>query len=161
MGEVTLPSGGIPGGICCTGGRFQMIHGVKEQQDFSNGLKTITATDAAFNPLKVRGGERFPPSQVWVGGNSRKPSETISLSMHYKPGCGTINLPFAACNSTRQCIVKKNGFYYLFGNSSFNRSYRRSIATTPGTGRTPGRSGRGRMTGLMSGKAMTDGFQDE
>lgn len=58
-----------------------MIHGVKEQQDFSNGLKTIIATDAAFSPLRVRRGEWFPPSQVWVGGNSRKSSETTILSI--------------------------------------------------------------------------------
>jgi hypothetical protein len=45
MGEVTLLPRRIPGGITWTGGMFQMIQGVKEQQDFSNGLKTITTTD--------------------------------------------------------------------------------------------------------------------
>jgi hypothetical protein len=34
-----------------------MIQGVNEQQDFSNGLNTITATDAACKPLRVRRGE--------------------------------------------------------------------------------------------------------
>jgi hypothetical protein len=88
MGEVTLPPGGIPGGICCTGGMFQTIHGVKEQQDFSNGLKIITATDDAFNPLRVRRGDRFPPSHVWEGGNSRKSSETTSRSITIKSDTG-------------------------------------------------------------------------
>jgi hypothetical protein len=94
MGEVTLPPGGIPGGISCTGGIFQMIQGVKEQQDFSNGLKTITATDDAFNPLRVRRGDWFPPSQVWVGGNSRKSSETTSRSITTRIGHESINISF-------------------------------------------------------------------
>jgi hypothetical protein len=88
MGEVTLPPWGIPGGICCTGGIFQTIQGVKEQQDFSNGLKIITATDDAFNPLRVIRGDRFPPSQVWVGGNSRKSSETIIRSITIQSDTG-------------------------------------------------------------------------
>jgi hypothetical protein len=67
---------------------FQTIHGVNEQQDFSNGLKTITATDDAFNPSRVREGDRFPPSQVWVGGNSRKSSETKSRSITIESDTG-------------------------------------------------------------------------
>jgi hypothetical protein len=63
------------------GGRFQQIHGVNEQQDFSNGLNTITATDVAFSPLSLIRGERFSPSQVWVGGNSRKSKETKICSI--------------------------------------------------------------------------------
>jgi hypothetical protein len=54
---------------------------VNEQQDFSNGLKTMMATDAADSPFSRMTGERFSPSQVWVGGNSRKSSETMSGSM--------------------------------------------------------------------------------
>jgi hypothetical protein len=38
---------------------------VNEQQDFSKGLNTILATDAAFNPLSEIHGERFSPSQVY------------------------------------------------------------------------------------------------
>ena len=63
-----------------------MIHGVKEQQDFSTGLKTITTTDDAVNPLNVRRGDRVPQSQVWVDGNSRKSSETTSRSITAKIG---------------------------------------------------------------------------
>ncbi|GEM_PF-6411506 len=48
MGEVTLPPGGFPGGICCTGGMVLTIHEVKEEQDFSDGLKILTATDDDF-----------------------------------------------------------------------------------------------------------------
>jgi hypothetical protein len=33
-GKVTIGSQGIPGRICSTGGRFQIIQGVNEQQDF-------------------------------------------------------------------------------------------------------------------------------
>jgi hypothetical protein len=61
-----------------TGGRFQQIHGVNEQQDFSNGLKTMTATDAADKPPSRRAGDRFSPSQVCTRGNSRKSSDTVS-----------------------------------------------------------------------------------
>jgi len=68
----------MPGGMTGTGGRFQQIHGVKEQQDFSKGLKTMTATDAADNPPSRMAGDRFSPSQVCTGGNSRKSSETVS-----------------------------------------------------------------------------------
>jgi hypothetical protein len=71
----------MPGGITGSGGRFQQIHGVNEQQDFSNGLKTMTATDAADSPFSRILGERFSPSQVYVGGNSRKSSEMMSGSM--------------------------------------------------------------------------------
>ena len=67
-----------------TGGRFQIIHGVYEQQDFSKGLKAITATDAAFSPLNIRRGDMFSPSQVCMGGNSRKSSETIRRSITRK-----------------------------------------------------------------------------
>ena len=61
MGKVTIGSRGIPGRICSTGGMFQIIQGVNEQQDFSKGLNTIMATDAAFNPLSEIPGERFSP----------------------------------------------------------------------------------------------------
>jgi hypothetical protein len=47
-----------------SGGRFQQVQGVNEQQDFSNGLKTITATDDARSPRSRIRGEWFPPSQV-------------------------------------------------------------------------------------------------
>jgi hypothetical protein len=71
----------MPAGITGNGGRFQQSHGVNEQQDFSNGLKTMTATDAADSPFRRMAGERFSPSQVCVGGNSRKSSETVSGSI--------------------------------------------------------------------------------
>jgi hypothetical protein len=71
----------MPGGMTGIGGRFQQSQGVNEQQDFSNGLKTMTATDAAESPSSRIAGERFPPSQVCAGGNSRKSSETMSGSI--------------------------------------------------------------------------------
>jgi len=80
-GSFVVGSRGIPAGITGRGGRFQQIHGVKEQQDFSNGLNTMTATDLAERPVIQIRGERFSPSQVCVGGNSRKSSETTSFSM--------------------------------------------------------------------------------
>jgi hypothetical protein len=92
MGSVTMPCRGIPAGISGTGGRFQMIHGENEQQDFSNGLKIITATEAAFSPLRMRRGEIFSPSQVCVGGNSRKSSVTIRRSIITKTGYEKINV---------------------------------------------------------------------
>ena len=55
-----------------TGGRFQQIQGVNEQQDFSNGLKTMMATDAAESPLSRIAGERFSPSQVCGRGELKK-----------------------------------------------------------------------------------------
>jgi hypothetical protein len=38
-------------------GIFQIIQGVNEQHDFSNGLNTNTATEAASKPLRMRRGE--------------------------------------------------------------------------------------------------------
>jgi hypothetical protein len=84
----------MPAGISGTGGRFQMIHGVYELQDFSKGLKIITATDAAFSPLSMMRGEMFSPSQVCVGGNSKKSSETIRRSITTKVGQKKINVSF-------------------------------------------------------------------
>src|SRR5512145_1798955 len=74
-----------------TGGMFQQSQVVNEQQDFSNGLKTITATEAADNPFSRIAGDRFPPSQVCSGGNSRKSSETMSGSMISPWDPGVIN----------------------------------------------------------------------
>jgi hypothetical protein len=76
-----MPDRGIPSGITGKGGMFQIIHGVKEQQDFSNGLTTITATETACRSLSLMRGELFPPSQVFVTGNSRKSSVTTSFSI--------------------------------------------------------------------------------
>jgi hypothetical protein len=64
-----------------SGGRFQQSHGVNEQQDFSKGLKTMMATETAESPRSRTAGDRFSPSQVWAGGNSRKSSDTTSGSM--------------------------------------------------------------------------------
>jgi hypothetical protein len=58
-----------------------MIHGEYEQQDLLKGLKTITATDAAFRPFNNTRGEMLSPSQVCVGGNSKKSKETIRRSI--------------------------------------------------------------------------------
>ena len=63
------------------GGMFHMIQGVNEQQDFSKGLNTIIAIDAAFSPFNLIRGERLSPSQVCVGGNSRKSRDTIRGSL--------------------------------------------------------------------------------
>lgn len=42
------------------------------------------ATDAAFNPLNLMLGETLSPSQVCMGGNSRKSRETMRLSITTK-----------------------------------------------------------------------------
>jgi hypothetical protein len=83
-----------------------MIHEVYEQQDFSKGLKTITATDAAFNPLSMMRGEMFSPSQVCMGGNSRKSSETIRRSVATKVGRKKINVLFPGFLSPVSYIPK-------------------------------------------------------
>jgi hypothetical protein len=61
---------------------FQMSQGQNEQQDGWNGLTAITATDTALSPDSLIRGEMLGPSQVWVGGNSRKSSLTTRGSMH-------------------------------------------------------------------------------
>jgi hypothetical protein len=69
-----------------------MIQGVNEQQDFSKGLNTITAIDEASRPFNLIRGERLSPSQVCVGGNSRKSRDTIRVSITTKWGAGKIML---------------------------------------------------------------------
>jgi hypothetical protein len=62
---------------------FQQIHGVKEQQDFSNGLNTMADKDAAprLIPFSRMRGDLLLPSRVCMGGNVRKSSVTISCSI--------------------------------------------------------------------------------
>jgi hypothetical protein len=79
-----------------------MIQGENEQQDFSKGLNTIMAIDAAFKPFSLILGERLSPSQVYVGGNSRKSRDTIRGSITTKWGTGKIMLCF---------LVSRNSFH--------------------------------------------------
>lgn len=90
------------------GGIFQIIQGLNEQQDFSKGLNTILATDAAFNPLSEIPGERFSPSQVCCFGNSRKSSEILWRSIISESDIRTINLSFPADLSTSLLYTKDN-----------------------------------------------------
>src|SRR5208337_963445 len=105
--ETTGPAGS-PSGITGTGGMFQQIHGVNEQQDFSNGLKTMTAMDAAslLIPFSRMRGEILPPSQVFVGGNVRKSSVTISRSIS-----STSVLP---ANKVHRCRVYRSSIFIVF-----------------------------------------------
>ena len=63
------------------GGIFQASQGEKEQHEGMKGFTAITAseTDLRFSIL-IRG-DSSSPSQVFVGGNSRKSSLTISFSI--------------------------------------------------------------------------------
>jgi hypothetical protein len=58
-----------------------MSQGQKEQQDGWKGFTAITATDAALRLETLIRGEVSDPSQVWVGGNSRKSSLTMIRSI--------------------------------------------------------------------------------
>jgi hypothetical protein len=81
-----------------------MIHGIYEQQDLLKGLKTITATYAAFSPFTLRWGEMFSQSQVFVGGNSKKSRETIIRSITTTQP-RVRNLTFQFTVSYRQSLI--------------------------------------------------------
>ncbi len=68
-----------------TGGKFQASHGENEQQDGIKGFTAMTAREfEEILPMRING-EESSPSQVWVGGNSRKSSLTISFSISLDP----------------------------------------------------------------------------
>lgn len=71
-----------------------MSHGQNEQQDGWNGFTAMTARDPDLRPEIRILGETSAPSQVWVGGNSRKSSLITSGSMEiYRQGGIKQDLP--------------------------------------------------------------------